>query len=446
MTEHPLPLHNWLDGDDEQIAAIGQKIYALCETLFPICRSITGDGVRETLRRIAEHIPQLSIYEVPSGTRCFDWTVPPEWNIRDAYIIGPDGDKIVDFQASNLHVVSYSLPVDREIGLEELQSHLHSIPELPDAIPYVTSYYNPQWGFCITQNQRNKLRQGTYRVKIESTLAPGNLTYGEMILPGEMDREIFLSTYICHPSLANNELSGPAVTTFLAKQLAQLRRKYTYRFIFIPETIGSITYLSRHLDHLKSAVIGGFNITCVGDERCYSYLPSRRGDTLSDKVAKHVLSHIDKDYIAYSFLDRGSDERQYCAPFVDLPIASVMRSKYGRYPEYHTSLDNLSLITPAGLAGAYRALSHCLLAMENCATYRTEVLCEPQMGRRGLYSTLGTRNTEEAVRIRMDLLAYCDGENDLVDIANIIGVPIWDLIPYARELQSHQLISELGVG
>lgn len=425
--------------------SIGQEIYQLCAELFPICRSLTGDGVRQTLRVIQRHLPQLAIHEAASGTKCFDWTVPNEWNIRDAYIVAPNGEKIVDFKKSNLHVVGYSVPVDREIGLDELQQHLHSLPELPKAIPYITSYYRPQWGFCLTHELRQKLKPGMYKVKIDSTLAPGTLTYADLLIPAteESKGEILLSTYMCHPSLGNNELSGPTVTTFLAKHLSRLeRRHYSYRIVFVPETIGSILYISRNLDWLKKSVMAGFQITCVGDDRCYSYLPSRNGDTLADRIAKHVLKHTDPKYIPYSFLDRGSDERQYCAPGIDLPVATVMRSKYGVYPEYHTSLDDLNFITPSGLAGGFRALFRCLMALEWARTYKSENLCEPQMGKRGLYSSLGTRSIDDAVKMRMDLLAYCDGTRDLVQVADVLGTPIWELAPFANELLSHGLIAE----
>lgn len=399
---------------------VGRDMYDLIVKLFPICRSITGDGVRKTLQTIKEFIP-LEIQEVPTGTKSFDWEVPKEWNIRDAYVTDEEGDRVVDFQKNNLHIVGYSVPIDKWVTLSELQAHLYSIAELPDAIPYVTSYYKEHWGFCISHTERMKLKEGRYHIVIDSELKDGYLTYAEYIIPGKSSQEIFLSTYICHPSMANNELSGPAVTTFLAKWIAAVPRKYTYRIVFVPETIGSIVYLSRNLELLKKNVIAGFNITCVGDDRGYSFLPSRSGNTLADKVALNVLRFKRPNFIRYSFLDRGSDERQYCSPGVDLPLVSIMRSKYGTYPEYHTSLDNLSLVTPTGLQGSYELLKDCIELLEKNSKYRVTCYGEPQLGRRGLYPTLSTKDSGRLVRDMMNLLAYADGSNDLIDISNIIG-------------------------
>ena len=417
----------------------GEGMHSLARRLFPIPRSLTGDGVRATLNILREFMPKLTIHEVPSGTPCFDWIVPREWNVCSAYLLDPEGRKIADFADNNLHLLGYSIALDRTLDLDELQNHLYSLPEIPDAIPYVTSYYEERWGFCLPHRLRTSLKPGNYRAVIDSTLSDGFLTYGELILPGHSSKEIFLSTYICHPSMANNELSGPCVATFLAKWLQSLDRQYTYRILFIPETIGSILYNRRNLADLRNNVIAGFNISCVGDERVFSFLPSRAGNTLADRVARHVLRHMATDYLTYSFLDRGSDERQYCAPGVDLPIASLMRSKYGTYPEYHTSLDNLDLVTPRGLAGSYLALRRCLEIIEADVSLLATTLCEPQMGRRGLYSTLGTRSAEEAVTTRMNILAYADGSASILDIADILEQPAWELLPCFR-LEQHQLL------
>ena len=345
---------------------VKEEMYELCERLFPICRSITGDGVRKTLQMLVEvYGNEINIHEVPTGTKVFDWTVPKEWNIKEAYIENSKGQRVIDFKNNNLHVVGYSLPVDKFVDLQELKSVVYTQPDQPDAIPYVTSYYKECYGFCMSQNQLDKLPEDTYHIVIDSELKEGSLTYGEIIIPGDTEEEVFLSTYICHPSMANNELSGPVVATFLAKWLNLLvKRRYTYRIIFIPETIGAITYLSKNLQYLKEHVIAGFNLSCVGDNRTFSYVESRYGDTLADKAAKNVLSFYYPDYKTYSFLKRGSDERQYNAPGVDLPVCAICRSKYGEYPEYHTSKDNLELISPEGLLGAYEVYQQCILSLE----------------------------------------------------------------------------------
>jgi aminopeptidase-like protein len=418
-----------------------ESMYGLVCRLFPICRSLTGEGVRQTLRIIQEHLPDLTIHEVRTGTECYDWQVPQEWNITSARLTGPDGEVIADFKDTNIHVVGYSEPVDQELDFEELQDHLFSLPNQPDAIPYITSYYKRTWGFCITDRQRKKLKPGKYHAKIDSSFTQGNLTYGELIIPGESKEEIFLSTYVCHPSMANNELSGPVVTTWLAKYLQSLpRRHYTYRIIFIPETIGSILYLSRHLEHLKQHVKAGFTISCVGDDRTYSYLPSRLGGTLADKVATHVLAHHYPQYQRYTYLQRGSDERNYCWPGVDLPMCSVMRSKYATYPEYHTSLDNLDLVSEAGLHGAYEALRLCLECLEQNHIYHTTSIGEPQLGKRNLYPTLSRKKTYPQARMLVDILAYSDGNHDVIDIANMLGKPAWELHETFDTLLSNGLL------
>jgi len=421
---------------------IGFEIHNFAKQLWPINRSITGKGVRTTLDLIKQHLPGLEVKAIPSGTEVFDWKVPKEWHAEEAYIITPSGEKICDFKVNNLHLLGYSTSFEGSMGLDELKEHLYTLPEQPNAIPYITSYYKERWGFCLSQNQYDQLEDGEYRVKIEAKHFDGVMNYAELILPGESHEEVFLSTYICHPSMANNELSGPTVVTYLAKWLSELsNRRYTYRIVFIPETIGSITYLSRNHKKMKEKTIAGFNVSCVGDDRAYSYLPSRNGNTLSDDIAKHVLSHIDSNYKAYTWLDRGSDERQYCAPGIDLPIASIMRTKYGQYPEYHTSLDDLeNVVTPSGLDGGYWAIRKAIEAIERNKKYCVTVFGEPQMGKRGLYPTLSTKKSGEQVRLMMDLISLCDGENSLLQIAETLNTPIWELYELIDTLVEHKLL------
>tara|TARA_X000001036_G_C20663976_1_gene800029 strand:- start:125 stop:1420 length:1296 start_codon:yes stop_codon:yes gene_type:complete len=421
---------------------IGEKIHSLAKELWPINRSITGAGVRETLYKIKEHLPKLEVQSVPSLTKAFDWVVPLEWEINEAYIVCPNGDKICDFKENNLHLVNYSVPINKTISLQQLEKKLFSLPNQPNAIPYVTSYYKEDWGFCISQNQRESLLPGKYKVYINSRLFDGELNYGELFLPGKSRKEIFISTYICHPSMANNELSGPTVLTYLIKWLMKRNSLYySYRIVFIPETIGSIVYLSKNYKHLKKNVIAGYNVTCIGDDRTYSFLPSRKGVTLSDEMAKHVLGWKCHDYRKYTWNDRGSDERQYCSPGIDLPIASIMRTKYGQYPEYHTSLDDLeNVVTPEGLGGGYEILRLALEGLENNVLPRVKTLCEPQLGKRDLYPNLSKKDSSAGVKTMMDFISWSDGTNTLLDIANKVNVPIWELYDILELLIKYNLI------
>lgn len=346
----------------------------------------------------------------------------------------------MDIEECNIHLVSYSTPTDTRLTLEELQSHVHSDSEHPRAIPYVTSYYNPRWGFCMTQDQRDSLKSGEYRAHIDTTLAPGHLTYADFVLPGQTTSEVLISTYVCHPSLANNELSGPLVALGLARWLRdQPIRRYTYRFVFAPETIGAITYIAHNLEHLKESVVAGINLTCIGDEGDYSYLASRLGNTAIDRVARRQVRQRPRP-VEYSYLDRGSDERHYGMPGVDLPMISLMRTKYGSYPEYHTHLDDLTVVTPTGLQGGLDLVRDCITELEASEFFLTTVPGEPQLGKRGLYHTMHARTVEDSVLLRTHILAYSDGNHALTDIAEMCAVPVDDVRLLAEELVEHGLL------
>jgi len=417
-----------------------------CKDLYRIPRSLTGKGVVESLEYIKKYIP-LEIKNVKSGSQAFDWIVPPEWNIKQAYILNlTTNEKIVDFNDHNLHIVGYSEPVDLELNYEELINKIYYKESQPDAIPYVTSYYSKTWGFCMSYNQFKRLdRSANYKVFIDSDFNDeGVLTYGELFIKGQVKEEIFFSSYICHPQMVNNELSGPAVLTSISEFLIKKSNYYSYRFILVPETIGSIVYLSKNLDHLKSHVIGGFNITCVGDERGWGLIPSRYGNNISDKIAEHVLNFNCSSFIKYSWLDRGSDERQYCAPGVDLPISSITRSKYAEYPEYHTSLDNFDLVTEKGLSESLDVYLKCIDIFER-NRYKNpsiKVYCEPQLGKRELYPKISDDNTFNVVQNMMNFISYCDGKNSILEIANICSISFDEAFKYYKKMEKADLFEK----
>lgn len=419
----------------------GERMLSWAKELFSIPRSLTGPGNRSTLSYIQKLIPNLQFHDIPSNSSVFDWTVPDEWTLRDAYIEDRHGQRVLDIANHGLHILGYSEPIDVHLDLSDLQSHLFSLSDQPDAIPYVTSYYKRTWGFCLTENQRNLLKPGTYHVVIDSDLKPGRLDYADLVIPGKTSDEVMFSTYICHPMMANNELSGPVIATALAQWLNDQDNYYTYRFVFVPETIGSLVYLRKHLRHLKDVVKAGFVLTCMGDDRQVSFLPSRNGNTLADRMSRHILSSIQSDYISYSFLDRGSDERQYCSPLVDLPFVSVMRSKYGMYPEYHTSLDNFDLVTSTGLGYSLALMKAIVKGLEANHVYKPLVIGEPQLGKRGLYPTTSIKSSSKDLDLMMNILAYVDGSYDLLEIAEIVGSDIFTCSKTASLLQSHGLLS-----
>ncbi|MBK2000675.1 DUF4910 domain-containing protein [Campylobacter sp. 2018MI35] len=420
----------------------GKAMYELAKELFPICRSITGQGFRDSLYILDNALGggNLQIHSIKSGTKVFDWIVPPEWYIKDAFIITPNGEKICDFKKHNLHVVNYSEGIDKEIELDELQNHLYSLEEEPDAIPYVTSYYKKRWGFCITHNERKKLKQGKYRVFIDTKHDEnGVLNYADFIIPSTKNskEEILISTYLCHPSMANNELSGPIVAIYLAKWLLNLKeRKYNYRFVIIPETIGSIIYINKHLKHLQKYLKAGFVLSCLGDDNAYSLIHTPKENSLSDKVALHTLKNK-VNFKEFSFLYRGSDERQYNAPLVNLGVVGICRSKYAEYQEYHTSKDDLSFISPKGLMGGLKAMQEIILNLEINEIYENTIFCEPNLGKRGLYHTLSTAND---IPLACNFLAYCDGKNDIIDIAEILNMQAYEFQDLLKKILEFKLL------
>jgi aminopeptidase-like protein len=425
-----------------QLAAeeIGQEIFALAAKIYPICRSITGNGVRDTLRELDAHIA-LDIHEVPTGTPVFDWTIPREWNIRDAYIKDARGEKIVDFANSNLHVMSYSVPVRQQISLDELKNHLHTLPDQPDLIPYRTSYYAENWAFCMTHRQFENLRDETYEVVIDSSLADGYLTYGEYLHKGETEDEFLFSAHICHPSLANDNCSGVALLTHLAKRIAGVRTRYSYRFLFAPGTIGAITWLARN-EQNTHRVKHGLVVSMVGDGGGPTYKKSRRGDAAIDRAMIYSLRHSGLIPTILEFSPYGYDERQYCSPGFNLPVALFQRSKFGAIPEYHTSADNLDFIRPDHLHQSYRLIVETIDLIESDVVYcNTIPKCEPQLGKRGLYDAIGGDKQAAAANMAMLwILNLSDGAHSLLEIAERAGLPFATVRRAAELLREHGLL------
>jgi aminopeptidase-like protein len=416
--------------------AVGEEIFRLIGQLYPICRSITGNGFRNTLDILRSHIP-FETHEVPSGTRVFDWTVPKEWNIRDAYVKSPKGVKIIDFHESNLHIVSYSVPVKKTVSLAELKEHLHTLPGHPDWVPYRTSYYREDWGFCLSHNDFLGLEQGNYEVLIDSTLEDGSLTYGELFLEGRRKEEILISAHACHPSLANDNLSGVGLATMLAKHLAASPRKFSYRFLFIPGTIGAITWLSLN-EQAASRIKGGLVLTGLGDPGNLTYKKSRRGVAEIDRAAAHVLRHAGPPGRILDFSPYGYDERQFCSPGFNLPVGRFSRTPFGEYPEYHTSADNLEFVSPEALTDSYKKIRATLAVLEGNRVYVSRNQnCEPQLGRRGLYSSPGAN--ELAL---LWVLNQSDGDHSLLDIAERSGLEFSAVETAADELVQADLLVE----
>ena len=424
------------------------KYYNLSKyILFPINRSITGSGVKKTLRIIKKEFPDLKIKKATSGTKVFDWKIPAEWNVSDAYVEDKFGKKIIDFKLNNLHLIGYSIPLNKKITKKELFKNLHYLKKKPNAIPYVTSYYKKRWGFCV--NYKTKLfidrkynDKDKFNVVIKSKFnKKGHLNYGELILKGKSKEEILISTYICHPSMANNELSGPTVSMCLIDHFKKKSLNKTIRFIFVPETIGSITYLSKNLKNLKKNVIGGYNLSCIGDDRQHSCMLTKYQNTVSDESLLEAYRKLKIRYKMYSFMQRASDERQYNSPGIELPIASIFRTKYNEYPEYHTSLDDFKLVTITGIRGGFRVAKKSVEILMKKILPKYKILCEPQMGRRGLYPTLSTlKPRNQIINDYMDFLQYVDGKNSLEKISTILNKRLSYIKKIYKKLKKKKLI------
>lgn len=419
--------------------AVGREMHALATELYPLCRSITGDGLRQTLHTIKEYIP-LNLLEVPTGAQVFDWTIPNEWNIRDAYIKNARGARVVDFRKHNLHVVNYSVPVNRRMSLAELKPHLHTLPEMPDWIPYRTSYYKETWGFCLPHREFVQLEEGEYEVCIDSTLAPGSLTLAETYLPGDTTDEVLVSCHCCHPSLANDNLSGISLATALAKRLSAIRHRYSYRFLFIPGSIGSITWLALNEEKTKD-IKHGLVLSCVGDAGGFTYKKSRRGDAEIDRTMQHVLTTAPAPYHALEFIPWGYDERQYCSPGFNLAVGCLMRSQNGTFPEYHTSADDLDFIKPRFLGDSFaKVLSAIEVLEKNRIWVNQSPKCEPRLGKRGLYPSVGGLGAGVEQLAMLWVLNLSDGGHDLLSIAERAGLPFATISKAADALERVKLL------
>jgi aminopeptidase-like protein len=441
IEKHHRPMEPLKYIDPADPAKTGKALHDFAASLYPICRSITGDGIRQTLAAIQERIP-LRISEVPTGTPVFDWIVPKEWNIRDAYIKDSSGRRLVDFHESNLHVLNYSAPIHATLRLEQLRPHLFTLPDRPGWIPYRTSYYQENWGMCLRHDQLKEFRDGEYEVCIDSSLEDGHLTLGECYLPGQSAEEFLISCHVCHPSLANDNLSGLAVATFLAAYLSRQDRRYSYRFLFIPGTIGAITWLAQNADAARR-IRHGLVLTCIGDSGGFHYKKSRQGNAEIDRAVAHVLGHSGEPCEILEFSPYGYDERQYCSPGFNLPVGCLMRSVWGTFPEYHTSADNLDFIQPLQLGRSLHACAAIVALLEKNTFYRNQnPYCEPQLGRRGLYRTTGGDSIGDEISARLWVLNLSDGNHSLLDIAERSGLPFHAIHQAAEVLVDGGLLAE----
>lgn len=418
----------------------GLEMLKWAKDLFPFCRSITGEGLRDSLKYIKKIHPDLKINSFKTGKKVFDWIVPEEWIIKDAYIEHESGKRFAEFKKNNLSVVNYSTPIKKIMSLDEIKPFIHVQQDRPNAIPYITSYYKKRWGFCMSKNEKNKLPKGKYKVHIDSSFKKGEMNFGEIYIKGSSKKEIFFSTYLCHPSMANNELSGPVLSTALAKYIKNnfKKKKYSYRFLFLTETIGSIAYISKNLKKLKKNVKAGFVLSCVGDERAYSHIESRYGNTLADQAleAAFIGKKIAKKY---SYLARGSDERQFCYPGVDLPVVGFCKSKYGNFPEYHTSDDNFDLVTSKGLNDSFNLMKIIIDTLEYDKKFKNLMTCEAQLGKRGLYPSLSQKDSRD-MYTRCDVMHYVDGSNNIFQISKIINVSLEKTLHEIKLLKNAKVI------